>query len=226
MWGDKKMKKFAIVLMMALLVLGCVFAASGDNVILEVKLDKVVPLFEIYGDDTTHKGTVNGNLDNSALASKDATVTKNLEADAESVTLKVIIQEVGLKEDTIPARKDYIRFKGVASISVTATSLKNIEKLDGTDSTKTEEGAVTSVSTITGQTKEYKKDDKVIHKVETVSSSISEVKLTATYTGEKVSLGDSTTGDFVSSWTWTWNTTDLVGGETYRADIYLTYTGV
>lgn len=220
------MKKFAIVLMMALLVLGCVFAASGDNVILEVKLDKVVPLFEIYGDDTLHKGTVNGALNDSDLASNNATVIKNLEADAESVGLKVIIQEVGLKGDTSPVRKDYIRFKGVAIISVTATSLKNIKKLNGTDVTMTEEGAVTSVSTITGQTKEYKKGEKVIHKVETNSSSTSEVKLTATYTGEKVSLNDSTTGDFVSSWTWTWDTTDLVSGETYRADIYLTYTGV
>lgn len=218
------MKKFAIVLMMALLVLGCVFAANEDNVILEVNVEKVIPLFEIYGDDLEHKGTVNGSLTDAQIASSTATVVKEeLKGDTSSVDLKVLIYEVGF--DSSNQRQAYIRYKNTSgvTITVTASDLKNVDYLNASDMTKTEKGSVTNVSDVICHDA-YKKDTKDIHTITNSSSSNESVVLSAVYTGEKVTLDNTTTGNEVASWTWTWDTSDLVGGETYRADIYLTYT--
>lgn len=217
------MKKFAIVLMMALLVLGCVFAASGDAVILEVKLEEIIPVYEIYGtlDSTSYKKGVAGiNSDSDIAGATEGVISKDITTEDESVTLTILIKEHGLKESDNTA-KAYVRYKGNVSVTVTSSSLKNVEYLDRTDTSKTETGSVTSFTDPT-----ISWTDTADHTVAKTSAANDKVVLYSKFlTGKKVSLsGARVEGWNVASWSWTWDTTSLIGGETYRADIKLTYT--
>ena len=215
------MKRFAVVLIIAVLALGSVFAATNDVVVLETSVEKVIPCFEIYGDSTSHKG-VQGITDDAAVAAAtgDAVVTATIDESKDEVSLKVLVYEVGLKDST---RKDFIRYKDDSlTVTIKADSLKNKNYLNGTKTDMTETGAIKTVSTPTAFTA-VKLETKEIHTV-TAAAAADTVTLTAKYTGEKVSVGDTTTGLAVTDWTWTWDTSNLVAGETYRADITITYT--
>lgn len=223
MWGDKKMKKFAIVLMMALLVLGCVFAASGDAVVLEVNLENIVPVYEIYGslDGSSYtKGVAGINNDADIASATGGVISKDITTEDETVTLTILIKEHGLKESDNSA-KAYIRYKGDVSVTVTSSSLRNVKYLNGADVSKTETGEVTSFTEPT-----ISWDDTADHTIRKTSAANASVVLASKFlTGKKVGASGATTDGWnVASWTWTWDTTSLIGGETYRADIKLTYT--
>lgn len=218
------MKKFAIVLMMALLVLGCVFAASGDAVILEVNFEEIIPVYEIYGtlDSTSYKKGVAGINSDSAIASAtEGVISKGITTEDESVTLTILIKEHGLKESDKTA-KAYVRYKGNVSVTVSSSSLRNLDYLDGSDTSKTETGAVSSFTEPT-----IFWTDTADHTVAKTSAANDKVVLDSKFlTGKKVApvSGASAEGWNVASWSWTYDTTSLIGGETYRADIKLTYT--
>ena len=218
------MKKFAIVLMMALLVLGCVFAASGDAVVLEVNLENIVPVYEIYGslDGSSYTKGVAGINNNADIASATGgVISKDITTEDETVTLTILIKEHGLKESDNSA-KAYIRYKGDVSVTVTSSSLKNVDYLDGSNTSKIETGDVTS---FTDPTISWTDTDD--HTVAKAFAAKDKVVLDSKFlTGKKVApvSGASAEGWNVASWSWTWDTTSLIGGETYRADIKLTYT--
>jgi hypothetical protein len=125
-----------------------------------------------------------------------------------------------LKDST---RKNFIRYKDDnLTVTIKADSLKNKSYLDGSNTKMTETGAVKSITTPTTFSG-VKQGTKDIHTV-TATTTTDTVTLTAVYTGEKVSVGNDTTGLAVTDWSWTWDTSKLVAGETYRADITITYT--
>ena len=207
------MKRFAVILIIAVLALGCVFAANSDTVVLETSVQEVIPCFEIYGksvSDST-KGDTTGNV----------VVSATIDEEKDEVSLQVFVNEVGLKGTE---RKNFIRYKNEAGVEVkiVADSLKNKKYIDGTDKSMTETGAVESVTTPATFTA-VTLNSKDIHSV-TATTNTDTVTLTAVYTGEKVSVTDAKTGLAVTNWTWTWDTTNLVAGETYRANITITYT--
>ena len=208
------MKRFAVILSIAVLALGCVFAATSDTVVLETSVEKVIPCFEIYGksvSDST-KGDTTGNV----------VVSATIDEEKDEVSLQVFVNEVGLKGTE---RKNFIRYKNEAGVEVkiVADSLKNKKYIDGTDKSMTETGAVESVTTPATFTAVTLNSKDIIHSV-TATTNTDTVTLTAVYTGEKVSVTDAKTGLAVTDWTWTWDTSKLVAGETYRADITITYT--
>ena len=210
------MKRFAVILIIAVLALGCVFAANSDTVVLETSVEKVIPCFEIYGksvSDST-KGDTTGNV----------VVSATIDEEADTVSLKVLVYEVGLKDST---RKNFIRYKDDSlTVTIKADALKNKSYLDGSNTKMTETGDVKTVSTPSAfSAVKQKQGDKEIHTVSIDSTTAKDtVTLTAKYTGEKVSVTDAATGLAVTDWTWTWDTSKLVAGETYRADITITYT--
>ena len=195
------------------MALGCVFAATSDTLVLETSVQEVIPCFEIYGksvSDST-KGDTTGNV----------VVSADIDEEKDEVSLQVFVNEVGLKGTE---RKNFIRYKNEAGVEVkiVADSLQNKKYIDGTDKNMTETGAVKSVTTPAAFTA-VTLNSKDIHTV-TAATATDTVTLTAIYTGEKVSVTDTTTGLAVTNWTWTWDTTNLVAGETYRANITITYT--
>ena len=213
------MKKFTAILLFAVLALGCVFAASGDVVILEATMEEIVPLYTIYGDSTI--GVKDITTDAQVASNDTAVVKKKLTTDDTSVTLGIVIKEHGLKESS-SEDKNYVRYKGNFTITVTADVLKNIDFLSGADTDKTEQGALKS---LTDSDVTIRWTNTADHTITKDSVSTSKVTLgTQFLTGKKVSpAGADTTGWDVAAWTWTWDTTTLVGGETYRADVKIEY---
>ena len=218
------MKRFAVILIIAVLALGCVFAATSDTVVLETSVQEVIPCFEIYGSTTATKDVkgVSGISTDADVAKATAVVKASIDEDNDEVKLNVFVYEVGLKNE---ARKNFIRYKDDGlTVTIKADSLKNVNYLNGTVTSMKETGDVKTVSTPSAFSA-VKQLDKEIHTVSIDSTTAKDtVTLTAKYTGEKVSVTDATTGLAVTDWTWTWDTSKLVAGETYRADITITYT--
>lgn len=218
--GDKIMKKFTAILVFAVLALGCVFAASGDVVVLEATMEEVIPLYKIYGDSTVG---IQGITSDALVAStEDGVVKKNVTSDETSVSLGIVVKELGYKESE-KAEKNYIRYKGNFTVKVTADVLKNVDYLSGTDAKKTEQGAL---ATLTNGDVSIKWTATADHTFGINSVNTNEVVFNTNFlTGKKVSPeGATTAGWDIVSWTWKWDTTTLIGGETYRADIKIEYT--
>ena len=217
------MKRFAVILIIAVLALGCVFAATSDTVVLETIVEKVIPCFEIYGNSvaTANKGISGLDTDKKiADATGNGVISATIDEEADTVSLKVLVYEVGLKDST---RKNFIRYKDDSlTVTIKADALKNKSYLDGSNTKMTETGDVKSITTPTAFAG-VKQGTKDIHTV-TAATTTDTVTLTAVYTGEKVNVTNAENGLAVTDWTWTWDTSKLVAGETYRADITITYT--
>jgi hypothetical protein len=223
------MKKFTAILLFAVLALGCVFAASGDVVVLETKIDEVKPVFKMTGTAFRESKEATKNSDkSSATSSSDNLIFGTLSDTDDSVSLTISVKEFGYQESTA---KDYIRWKGVAAVTVKTESLKNVKYIASSDSEMKEQGALSAtaptVTTTKGQvTGTIAGTSKTISSVTSVDTSTNgTVMFKVNHFGYKVSCASST-GIEVASWTWTWDTTNLIGGETYRTDVTITYTGV
>lgn len=225
----KIMKKFTAILLFAVLALGCVFAASGDVVVLETKINEVKPVFKMTGTAfSTTKEATNGSNKSSATSSSDNLISGTLSDEDDSVSLTISVKEFGYQKTNA---KEYIRWKGAAVVTVTTDVLRNVDYIDNTDAKKTETGSLTGSASVTYlETKKATVGgvaNTTINSVTNTTANASDktVGFTVNYFGYKVECA-SATGIEVANWTWTWDTSNLIGGETYRTDVTITYTGV
>ena len=219
------MKRFAVILIIAVLALGCVFAATGDSknstdkqkFIVKTTIGKVYPVYQI-------KGT--NDASGSATSSSEGTneVEGILSTDGKSISINVELDHFGyVDNDTTKAKTD-IRYKGAVTVKITAGELKN---------TYTESGATTSITADTDghiyqsaaptAGKFTGADTTNFDASDCAASTNNYATVTATYTnGKAVATGTSAVK--IASGSFTWNIESLTAGDTYKADVTVTYT--
>ena len=217
------MKKITAILLFAVLTLGCVFATSGDVVILEVDMDQVKPIYTIHGamDSATASGVAGINDDATLASATSGVITKTVSDDADTVTLAITIKEHGYK-DSDSSEKNYVRIKKNYTLTVTADALKNVDFLSNKDARKTEQG---TLKTLAASDVTLEWTDTADHTVSKGTVAADSVQLSSKFlTGKTVTVANATTAGWdIASWNFTWDITNLIGGEKYRADIKLTF---
>ena len=218
------MKKFAIVLMMALLVLGCVFAASGDSqktdkntansgdkFIVTTTIGKIYPVYQIVG---------TNNASGSAT-SKHSTETLDkvkgiLSEDGDKISIKVALNHFGKKENDLTKENTDIRYKGDVTVTITAGKLVNT--IDDVSGGHIKESALPTAGTFTAVS-----DIDNFNATTAISSNTAII--TAKYlNGKKVASGTGTSVQTIANGSFTWDISGLTAGDTYEADVIVTYT--
>ncbi len=236
------MKKFAIVLMMALLVLGCVFAAdgdtgddsagkitpetatSGDKFYVTVKIDPVYPVYQIVGytgtDETTSPSAV-------STKTGEYSIVGSLNNEGTKLTVKVAIQHYGVKENNInvvsPTKTD-IRYKGTVKVTVTAKELINQDSTVTADPLVVNSEGHVYKSNLPEATAFTAKTDIDNLTVTANAASANTASVTAEYTnGKKVATGTNAV-TIANGCVFTWSDIDLLtGGDNYKAEVIVTY---
>lgn len=215
------MKKFAIVLMMALLVLGCVFAAagdskdanSGDKFVVKTTIDVIYPVYQIIGsNDTTTEASVHPSASVPEIEGKKVYTSGQLT----NITIDVSLIHFGHKENDTTKDKTYIRYAKNVTVTIEAKKLENtLTSLPDGHVDVSANPTVTASAGIT-ETADFK---------DTVTSSDNKVTVVAEYlTGKKV--GNETFDQTIATCTFNWDVTNLTVGDTYKADVIVTYTNV
>lgn len=209
------MKKIAIVLMMALLVLGCVFAATdsknstnNDKFVVKTTIGQIYPVYELVGKNTTASVT-------SAKAAAAQEINGILSADGDSLSIKVELNHYGVKNnDTETSTKVDIRYKGAVTVTITAGKLEN----QATNTTgRVEESELPTAGDFTTY------DAGVDNFTASSSKTNNKVEITATYeNGKKVATGANAVK--IADGEFTWDISGLTAGDTYKADVVVTYT--
>ena len=220
------MKRFAVILIIAVLALGCVFAATGDSqrtssnsvndghkFYVETTIGTVYPVYQIVG-------TGNNSVTvTSAKDDKSNKVVAKLSSDGKSVSVDVALQQFGMKDNDITsttATKTTIRWYGNVTVTITASKLTNSVTTSGHTQASdapalTGFTAVESLSNVT-----------IEDATATASTGYTADALKLTYNGKVVSGSDS--AQTVANGGFTWNIENLTAGDTYTADVVITYT--
>ncbi len=239
------MKKFAIVLMMALLVRGCVFAnagdtgddttgkitpetaTSGDKFYVSVKISPVYPVYQIVGytgtDETTSPSAV-------STKTGEESIVGTLNEEGTKLTVKVAIQHYGVKENNInvvsPTKTD-IRYKGTVKVTVTAKELINQDSTAVADPLEVNSENHVYKSNLPVATAFTAKTGIANLTVTANAASDNTASITAEYiNGKKVETG-STAVTIANDCVFTWSDIDaLTGGDSYKAEVIVTYESV
>ncbi len=217
------MKRFAVILIIAVLALGCVFAAtgdsqktdgqnvtSGDKVIVTTDINVIYPVYMI----TASNGA---DTEDSASTAKEITARKVYDGTTHELTkvqIDVALKHFGYLENDTEKAKTYIRYAKNVKVYIVAKELKNTTTADG-------HVASSSIPRIVTPTTIPTSDD--------FAASATDVdnKLTveAQYkTGKRV--GNETFNQQIASCTFEWDVLELTAGDTYKADIIVTYENV
>ena len=219
------MKRFALILIVAVLALGCVFAdtvdkhnpTSGDKFVVKTTIGVVYPVYQIVGINETAAVT-------SATSSKagNKEVEGILSNDGDSISIKVELQHFGYTGNLTTNALTDIRYKGSVNVTITANPLINQFEKDGTKITADTDGHVFSsanptVGAFTGTTVDNFKST-----CSDASTSSNEVLVKAEYTnGLKVATGSGVKA--IANGSFTWDISKLTAGDTYKADVVVTY---
>ena len=234
------MKRFALILIVAVLALGCVFADTAvvtskdannnDKVIVYTKVKVVYPVYEIVateGQSSTVEA-VSSETGNT-IEAKTSTTDEN------KVSIKITLNHFGVSSNDMNQLADGgkgktdIRYNGFVHVSVEATKLNLV--IDGRYS-----APVISDTTnhVTESKVPSKSDDKynlttlenfTSKKDPDVADSVNTLNVLATYEkGLKVLTGAESKS--IASCVFTWDTSILTAGDTYEADVVVTYTAV
>lgn len=219
------MKKFAIVLMMALLVLGCVFAASGDSqktdtnaansgdkFVVTTTIGKIYPVYQIVG---------TNNASGSATSKHESETLEKVEgilsADGNSISINVALNHFGKVDndlDTGKAMTD-IRYKGEVTVTITGYALKNVSNTSDTtghvqSSALPTAGTFTAVSSI----ENFEATTAISNNIATITAKYLNGKKVASGTGVQT----------IANGSFTWDISEFTAGDTYEADVVVTYT--
>ncbi len=224
------MKKFAIVLMMALLVLGCVFAASGDSqktddravtsgdkFIVTTTIDTIYPVYMISGSNnakTVWSATTPTDSNKiEAIKVYDATTHQLTD-----VQIEVSLIHFGYQENDTSKNRTYIRYCNKVTITIEAKELINTLYGTSLPAGHVERSNAPTVTAKEGidSTTDFK---------DTVTSTDNKVTVVAEYlTGKKV--GNTSFDQSIATCIFKWKVEDLTAGDTYEADVVVTYTNV
>ena len=217
------MKRFAVILIIAVLALGCVFAATntkdapnnGDKFVVTTTIKTIYPVYQIVG---------TGN-DSDEATSADSTSASEVEGivseDGDTLTINVKLQHFGKpSNDMDQTSLAAIRYKNKITVKISAGKLLNQTTGDGhiSESGDAENGAFTGI----GAAKDNFNSDSV------TSTGKSYVEIDCHYNnGLKVAV-DSTgkTGvvETIATGSFSWDISNLTAGDTYKADVIVTYT--
>lgn len=221
------MKKFAIVLMMALLVLGCVFAASGDaqktdtnaansgdKFVVTTTIGKIYPVYQIVG---TNNNSGSATSVHPGDVTTDNKVKGILSEDGNSISIKVALNHFGKVDNDLDAGKAMtdIRYKGDVTVTITGYALINVSNTS--DITEhVQSSAVPTAGTFIAVTG-------IANFSATTDSSGNSATITAKYlNGKKVASGTGV--QTIANGSFTWDISELTAGDTYEADVIVTYT--
>ena len=237
------MKRFAVVLIIAVLALGCVFAAStgddstnkvvgsnaisGDKIYVTTTIDRIYPVYQIiaYTGTSETSGVTSASsksADNTIVGAK----TTNASTGEETVTVKVAIQHYGLEGNNASATtKTNIRYNGSVTVTVEATALvnQNTEATEVSDANKADsKGHVWKTDLPTATKFTDTNTLKTYCTVTPATASGNSASVTAKYSNGTVLTGtDAKT--IANDCTFTWTTTNLTAGDSYEANITVTY---
>ena len=237
------MKRFAVILIIAVLALGCVFAAStgndstnevagknatsGDKIYVTTTIDRVYPVYQIIAYTGTSEtiGVTSASTKSSANTITGAKTT-NATTGEETVTVKVAIQHYGLQgNDSTSTTKTNIRYNGSVTVTVQATALMNTNKdaTEVSEANKADSKGHVWKTALPTATKFTDKNTLTTYcTVTPATASENSASVTAKYSNGTVLTGtDAKT--IANDCTFTWTTTNLTAGDSYEANITVTY---
>ena len=218
------MKRFAVILIIAVLALGCVFATTGDSqnstnnqkFVVKTTIGKVYPVYQI-------KGT--NNASGSATSSSAGTneVEGILSSDGKSISINVELDHFGYVDNDTSKSMTDIRYKGVVTVKITAGELKNTYTASGSTTSITADtdghiyqSAAPTVGKFTGV------DATNFDASDCEASTNNYATVTATYTNGKA-VATNTSAVKIASGSFTWNIENLTAGDNYKAEVKVTY---
>ena len=217
------MKRFAVILIIAILAIGCVFAVSsqkpntnavtsGDKVIVTTDIDVVYPVYMINAS--------NGSTSKDAAASSfpeiDAIKVYNDAHELTNVQINIALRHFGYQNNEVDGSKmTYIRYAKNVKVTIEAKQLLN-ESDEDNHIKSSENPTITKNATI---------EDSADFTASNDVTGGNKLVVTASYiTGKRV--GNATFDQVISTCTFDWNVLDLTAGDTYKADIVVTYEDV
>ena len=232
------MKRFAVILIIAVLALGCVFAVStgddstnkvagsnatsGDKFYVTTQIGRIYPVYQSVGytgnEETSDDAVSDASGTNSVVG------TKSVDNEKEYLTVKVAIQHYGLENNNADStNKVNIRYKGTVKVTVTAKELKNTDSTVEADALKVNSENHVFKSELPSVSANFVGKTTIANlRVEpnTVSNNVASVN--AEYTnGLSVA-----TGTIANGCEFKWETTNLTAGDHYQAEIVVTYESV
>lgn len=213
------MKRFAVTLIIAVLALACAFAAtsknstSGDKFVVTTTIQTIYPIYQIVG----------GGLDDALETWKEVTSSKTgPEVEGvvtdDQLSVAVSLEHFGkANNDTSSEGYVAIRYKNDIEVTIKAGKLINQTKGDGhvAESDAPENTAFIA----TGKEANFYAEG-----VTTTGSDTVVIKCHYT-NGKKVAEGIKTPKD-IAIGGFTWDISELTAGDTYKADVVVTYTVV
>ena len=223
------MKRFAVILIIAVLALGCVFAAtndtgngdtgvinptggtSGDKFVVKTTIKSIFPVYEI-------KGT--GKDSATATSGDDAEEVEGiLSEDGDYLSINVSLYHYGKADNDMStdAAKANIRYQGNVTVTISAGHL--INQTSGVTSSSTDHVYESGDATV---------GDIAWTKVGTYENFGAEVTsanaatVIAKYENGKKVAG--TTANEIAKGSFKWDISGLTAGDTYKADVTVTYT--
>ena len=219
------MKRFAVILIIAVLALGCVFADTtpttsknvnnGDKFVVKTTINKIYPIYSITGKNESEN--VDGVHSSETAKEIEAIQNKNsTTGEVESVSINVSLKHFGYEKNDADAKKICaIRYTGKVSVTITADKLTN--KVTTTGHVQNSEIPTSSDISYATATTDFKAS-----KGTSTSSATNVVVVDADYiTGKKVG---GTTATEIATCKFTWDVTGLTAGDTYKANVTVTYT--
>ena len=222
------MKRFAVILIIAVLALGCVFAATntkdapnnGDKFVVTTTIKTIYPVYEIVGSD----GQTTGETANSDKGEK---IEGKLSDDGDHITITTTLNHFGMKDNDMNSTKTDIRYKGAITVTITASELINkTTGLTFSDASSVAANAEASNKHV------YKSglptagtftNEKADNFTAACTNENNTVKVTATYTnGQKVPTSSDSVK--IAAGSFDWNISKLTAGDYYEANVVVTYT--
>ncbi len=240
------MKRFAVILIIAVLAIGCVFAvATGSEanvsdyktnandksnlIYVTTTIGRIYPVYQIVAytgtsvDETVVSGTTNNKI------AGDTSVDGK-------VSVKIAVQHYGLKNnDSSSTEKVDIRYIGKVKVTVTASELKNTDTSIASAAANVvstnghvymSDVAVATAFNVEGKdvTSAVGKKDKLLTLTAGTASGNNVATVTAKYENGQAIPMNAKAATIAEGATFTWDTTSLTAGDNYEATITITYT--
>ena len=224
------MKRFAVILIIAVLALGCVFATagdsqntaaqnanSGDSLVVTTTIGKIYPVYQIVA--SNNQTTV------TSAKSPSSAIEGILINDGDGIQINIDLQHFGKAGNNLDSDNASIRYYGSVEVTIEAGALinqmKGITKTTSPDTVTTENHVYMSATPTAGTFTPITATDNF--SVTDTSSSSNKVTMKANYiNGQKVETGTGVA--VISSGSFTWDISKLTAGDTYNANIKVTYT--
>ncbi len=241
------MKRFAVILIIAVLALGCVFAddtkvysgkdgkvadynatANKNTILVTTTIDTVYPVYQIvaYTSGTASGATIVSGTESYTIAGDTSTEGK--------VSVKIGVQHYGWTgNDTAASTKKDIRYIGTVNVSVSAGELKNKKTgiAEAAANVVSTDGHVymSATPTATAFSSLSSVNDKTDTSIKLLTvtagtTSANSTGVSAKYENGQALTGTATATTIAEGATFTWDTTKLTAGDSYEATITITYT--